>query len=180
MPALARRLVDAHAAGPFRLLDLGCGTGLVGAAFADAAPSITGVDLAESMLALADARGVYHDLYVGEAVAFLAEWDERPFDLAVAADVWPYLGDLAPFARAAARCIAPGGLLVASTERAESGWRVTPTQRFAHATGYVHATLAAAGFAVLACEPVTVRHEEGTPVPGDLVLARRTGLSIPN
>jgi predicted TPR repeat methyltransferase len=91
----------------------------------------------------------------------------------VATDVWPYLGDLAPFAAAAARCIVPGGHLVASTERAGAGWRVTGTQRFAHAPDYVRATLAAAGLETLAVEPVTVREEDGEPVPGDLVLARR-------
>ena len=169
VPALARRL-----AGPFvtrppvRILDLGCGTGLAGLAFADLASDIVGVDLAEEMLEMTDQRDIYGDLYVAEAVNFLEEWDEAPFDLIVAADVWPYLGDLAAFAAAAARCLVPGGVLVASTERAEYGWRVTPTQRFAHAPTYVRATHAAAGFAPLAEEPITVRHEEGVPVPGDL------------
>ena len=106
VPALARRLVGAHREGPLRILDLGCGTGLVGVAFADIASEIIGVDAAEGMLALSDERDVYSDLYVGEAVAFMAEWDEAPFDL-VCRHVWPYLGDLAPFAAAAAFACAP-------------------------------------------------------------------------
>lgn len=179
VPGHARALVGTHlAARPrhqaLRLLDLGCGTGLAGLAFADLATETVGVDLAETMLALADARGVYDDLYVAEAVTFLQEWDEAPFDLVVATDVWPYLGDLVPFAVAAARCLAPGGLLVASSERTEARpWHVTATQRFAHATSYLEATLAAAGLLVHALEPITVRHEEGAPVLGDLVLAGR-------
>ncbi len=173
VPALARRLVGAHREGPLRILDLGCGTGLVGAVFADIASEIVGVDLAEGMLALADERDVYTDLYVGEAVAFMAGWDEAPFDLVVAADVWPYLGDLAPFAAAAAACLAPGGSLVASSERGAADFAVTPTQRFAHATAYAARVLDAAGFQVAATEPITVRHEEGVPVAGDLLLAHR-------
>lgn len=175
VPALARRLVEATGAPPpARLLDLGCGTGLVGAVFADFAGEIVGVDLAEGMLALADEREVYGDLYVGEAVTFMAEWDEAPFDLVVAADVWPYLGDLGPFAAAAAGCLVPGGRLVASSERAppRATYAVTNTQRFAHGTPYVARVLGAAGFVVEAIEQITVRHEEGVPVPGDLVLAR--------
>lgn len=175
VPALARRLAGAHLEAPQRLLDLGCGTGLVGVAFADMASDIVGVDLAEGMLALADERGVYGDLYVGEAVAFMADWDETPFDLVVAADVWPYLGDLAPFAAAAAACLAPGGCIIASSERGTADFAVTPTQRFAHSTGYVREVLEVAGFDVLAVEPITVRHEEGVPVVGDLVLAKSRG-----
>lgn len=180
VPALARRLVGAHPrpdpTGPLRILDLGCGTGLAGVAFSDLSCDITGLDLAEGMLALADERGVYADLYVGEAVGFMAGWDEAPFDLVIAADVWPYLGDLAPFAAAAAHCLSADGRLVASSERAAPGatFAVTPTQRFAHGTDYVRAVLGAAGFAVDAVEPITVRHEEGVPVAGDLVLAHRT------
>ncbi|GAB5375055.1 MAG: class I SAM-dependent methyltransferase [Acuticoccus sp.] len=181
VPALARRLVDAHPpphpapAGALRILDLGCGTGLAGVAFSDLSCHITGLDLAEGMLALADERGVYTDLYVGEAVAFMAGWDEVPFDLVIAADVWPYLGELEPFASAASHCLAAGGRLVASSERAAPGatFAVTPTQRFAHGTDYVRRVLGAAGFAIDATEPITVRHEEGVPVAGDLVLAQR-------
>lgn len=172
VPAAARRLAGPYVTPPARMLDLGCGTGLAGVAFADLAADIVGVDLAEAMLEQTDARGLYGDLYVAEAVAFLAEWDEAPFDLIVATDVWPYLGDLTAFAAAAARCLTPGGLLVASTERAEQGWRVTDTQRFAHAPTYIHSTHAAAGFQVIAEERITVRLEEGVPVPGDLFVLR--------
>ena len=172
VPALARKLVGPHAAGPLRILDLGCGTGLAGVAFADIAGEIVGVDLAEGMLSMADDRGVYDDLYVGDAVAFMAEWDEAPFDLIVAADVWPYLGDLAPFAAAAASALVPGGLLVASSERGLSQFGATKTQRFAHATDYLGTVLENAGFTIAAVEPITVRLEEGEPVAGDLVLAR--------
>ena len=177
VPRLARALVEGHGEPPMRMLDLGCGTGLAGAAFADIAPDIIGVDLAEEMLGLADDRGVYGDLYVADAVDFMAEWDEDPFDLIVAADVWPYLGDLAPFCAAAAgvNCLTPGGLLVASSERCESGWRVTATQRFAHAPDYLAGTLDAAGFTLVESAPITVRYEEGVPVAGDLVVARLRG-----
>lgn len=174
VPAMARRLVGMHATPPLRILDLGCGTGLAGAAFADIAGEIVGIDLAEGMLALADERGVYDDLYVGEAVDFMAGWDEDPFDLVVAADVWPYIGDLAPFAAAAATCLRPQGWLVASSERGADDFAVTRTQRFAHASTYLRRVLEAHGLSTVAIEPITVRHEEGVPVAGDLVLARRS------
>ena len=96
-------------------------------------------------------RGVYSGLYVGEAVTFLAGWDEEPFALVVATDVWPYLGDLAPFAAAAALCLRPGGSLVASSERGTADFAVTATQRFCPRHPRTRpASLTAAGFAVAA------------------------------
>ncbi|MBJ3776656.1 class I SAM-dependent DNA methyltransferase [Acuticoccus mangrovi] len=176
VPTLARRLCEGHAKADSHILDLGCGTGLAGVAFAGLANTLVGVDLAEGMLAMADERDVYTDLYVGEAVAFLSGWDETPFDIILATDVWPYLGGLDAFIATAREALAPGGLLVTSTERADDlpdGWRVTTTQRFAHGTHYVRRLLEGAGFTVAAIEPIVVRHEEGVPVAGDLVLARR-------
>lgn len=181
VPALMRRLAEPHLGGPRRLLDLGCGTGLVGANFNDVASESIGVDVAEKMLEMADARRVYDDLYVGEAVRFMAEWDEAPFGLIIAADVWPYIGDLGAFATAAAACLTPGGLLMASSERAEpdevgpEGWGVTGTQRFMQTTAYVRATLEAAGFEIVDVADIIVRIEDGDPVPGDIVLARLPG-----
>lgn len=172
VPRLARTLAGGHIAGPHRMLDLGCGTGLAGVAFADLAPDIIGVDLAQDMLSHAHDRGVYGDLYVGEAVAFMQTWDEAPFSLIVATDVWPYIGNLAPFLDASRTALTPDGWLIASSERTQTHWTVTNTQRFAHAPSYVTTALAKAGFALVDSVPIVVRTEEGVPVAGDLFLAR--------
>ena len=98
VPMLVRERVAALELGPWqRMLDLGCGTGLTGASMTDLAGDITGVDLAEAMLAEADERGCYDTLYVAEAVDFLTEADDSPWDLITATDVLPYLGALEPF-----------------------------------------------------------------------------------
>jgi predicted TPR repeat methyltransferase len=56
-------LPDAH------LLDMGCGTGLSGVAFAAAGfTTIDGCDLSEGMLAEARARGLYRALYLADAL----------------------------------------------------------------------------------------------------------------
>lgn len=160
---------------PVRLLDLGCGTGLVGAEFNDVASFSVGVDVSEKMLEVSDNRRVYDDLYVGEVVKFLREWDEEKFDLITAADLVPYLGDLTEFAKCAAQCLSPGGLLAFSTERGDEGWGVTGTHRFWHATDYLRDVLTNAGFTVLHVEQVAARLEEGEPVEGDVIVAKRTG-----
>jgi predicted TPR repeat methyltransferase len=177
VPMLLRQRLAEVAPGPYgRALDLGCGTGLTGASLAGMAGEITGVDLAEGMLAQADERGVYADLWVGEAVAFLQETEEAPWDLITATDVLPYLGALEGFFAGAARCLAPGGVLAVSTEtlpRMERDYTVGPKHRFAHSEGYLGRLMAETGFEAAECAPITVRYDDGAPVAGLLLIARR-------
>lgn len=184
VPMMLREKLAEVAPGPYRrLLDLGCGTGLTGASLADLAGEITGVDLAEGMLEEADERGVYAELYVGEAVAFLEETADAPWDLLTATDVLPYLGALEGFFAGAARCLSPGGVLAVSTESLpglERDYSVGPKHRFAHRPGYLLRLMAESGFDPLDCDPITVRYDQGTPVPGLLLLARRRGTGTGN
>lgn len=189
VPLMVRDLLAGQGVGPAeRMLDLGCGTGLTGESLATVARHIVGVDLSEAMLDIADDRDVYDELFVGEAVAFLEGWagdvahgSADPFDLIVATDMLPYLGDLSGLLAAARGCLGAGGHLAVSTETlpeaemAGQPWRVGPLQRYAHAPNYLGAALAASGFHTLVADPITVRYNEGRPVRGQLVLARRSG-----
>ena len=179
-PMRIRERFQALGLGPFgRLLDLGCGTGLVGESLEDMAAHRTGVDLAEGMLEIADEKEVYDALFVGDAEGFLAAAEDEVWDLITAADVLPYLGETDALFAAVARRLAPGGLFVFSTETAPDSafdgrsWLVLPQRRYAHAFTAVEGGLAAAGLAVLEAEPIVVRYEEGRPSPGHLVIARK-------
>ncbi|MEL6479083.1 MAG: methyltransferase domain-containing protein [Pseudomonadota bacterium] len=173
VPALAAEALRRLAPGPYRsMLDLGCGTGLAGIAMANSAQRITGVDLSEEMLALCDEREVYDQLFIGDVVQFLEE-EEESHDLIVATDVLPYLGDLAPFFAAASACLASGGVIALSSESCEAGtWTVGRKHRFAHAPEYLTQLLSENGLFPLCLDPITVRMEEGAPVPGHLILAQ--------
>ncbi|TPW32885.1 class I SAM-dependent DNA methyltransferase [Pararhizobium mangrovi] len=180
VPLLLRERLQAVGRTRFaRLLDLGCGTGLAGGALRDMVDHATGIDLAESMVALADERDVYDDLYVGEVVDFLTEIEEPAWDLIAATDVLPYLGFLETFLAGAARCSENGAILAFSSETlpdqafAGAPFKVGPQQRFAHAESYVHMALTEAGFTCLEAGEIVVRQESGTPTPGHLYLAER-------
>ncbi len=185
VPLLLQELFVRLELGPFdRLLDLGCGTGLTGMAFFDQANHLTGVDLSERIVELAYDRQVYDDLYVGEAVEFLQEFEDedgnRPtWDFIAATDVFPYLGAVEPFLKGAADRLIAGGYLAFSTETLPDtilkgrDYVVGPKSRFAQGEDYIRASLNELGFEVLIMDPITVRLEEGEPVPGHLVVTRK-------
>lgn len=176
-PLLVNDALAAHAPGPYaRMLDLGCGTGLAGVALAGITHHRTGIDLSTNMVDIAGESDLYDELYVGDAVAFVEEIDdEAAWDLVVATDVLPYLGDVSALFAGVKRVSAPDAVFAFSTELLEgqdARYAVGPHQRFHHTLAYIEAMLAAAGFTLLHMQHITVRHEEGVPQAGHLVIAR--------
>lgn len=175
---LRQRLIELGHTGFERLLDLGCGTGLTGSALEDMADDATGIDLAENMVEIAHEKGLYDTLYVADAIDYLDDNDDEAFDLIAATDVLPYLGALEPLFAGAARNARPGALFCFSSEtlpETEFGgkpYTVGAYQRFAHQQAYVRETLTACGFDTLEASDITVRHEQGAPIPGHLFIAR--------
>lgn len=83
-----------------KIIDLGCGSGLVGAALkANDKRTLTGVDISSEMLKKAEKTEKYDQLIKSDIIEFLREKPET--DLLVAADVLCYIGDLEPFFAAA-------------------------------------------------------------------------------
>jgi predicted TPR repeat methyltransferase len=180
-PALLRAAVETAARASGRalhfgaMLDLGCGTGLGGAAFRPLVERLVGVDLSPAMIAVAENKGLYDRLVTADLAAFLAEAAENSaqYHLIVAADVFVYVSDLAPIIAAAARLVAPDGLIAFTVEtHAGDGMQLLPTLRYAHGTPYIRRTLADAGLAPASIAEAAVRSEKGVPVDSLVVVAR--------
>jgi predicted TPR repeat methyltransferase len=158
------------------VLDLGCGTGLSGAAFRTLADWMEGVDLSPAMIAQARKKNVYDRLVIGDLAESLDRHlraDAR-FNLIVAADVFVYCADLAPIASLVHRVLAPEGLFAFTVEsHAADGVILGPKLRYAHGEAHVRGALAAAGMTVRRLAPVSTRLEAGRPVPGLLAIAER-------
>ncbi len=156
-------------------LDLGCGTGLGGAAFKPFCGSLVGVDLSPAMLAQAGGKHIYDRLVEAEVVAFLAAEAaaQARYDLVLAADVYMYLDKLGPVLKAVASVLAPGGLLVFSVETHDGdGVMLRDTLRYAHGAAHAREALAAAGLALVSLDSASTRTEKGSPVLGLIVVAR--------
>ena len=157
------------------LLDLGCGTGLAGAAFRPFCDWLVGVDLSPAMLFQAQPKGIYDRLVESEVSSFLSgEAAARArYHLILAADVFMYLDDLGPVLKAAAAVLAPSGSMAFSMETHEGdGVILRDTLRYAHGATHVRAALAAAGLALVSLDSAATRTEKGVPVPGLIVVAR--------
>jgi predicted TPR repeat methyltransferase len=180
-PALLREAVEQamRAAGrPLHfpsVLDLGCGTGLGGAAFRPVADWLVGVDLSPAMIAQAMAKDFYDRLATTDLADFLTSdaSDAAKYHLVLAADVFVYVNDLAPIVAAVARILAPGGLFAFTVEtHAGGGVKLLPTLRYAHGAPYIRRSLADAGLTVASISEVAVRSEKGMPVDSLVVVAQ--------
>lgn len=155
------------------ILDLGCGTGLAGLAFAPIARRLVGLDLSAEMLARARARKIYADLLQEDLVA--AAFGET-FDLVVAADVLNYLGDLGPALAAIDQALVSSGAVAFSIEIAESegqAFRLTGDLRYTHAPAPLRMMAAQLGWTETAHEGAVLRRQGDRPVDGLLFLFRK-------
>ncbi len=161
-------------------VDLGCGTGLFGAACRDLVDRLEGYDLSANMLKEAADKRLYAHLAradlsldAGASGLFGDGFCAGRADLVSAADVLMYLGDLnAPFALA--RMLSKkAGSFAFSVEDAgtDAGYRLVRSLRYAHSAACVRDRLAAHGFRHLAEERTVIRQDGGRPVQGILYLA---------
>ena len=159
--------------GPSRkldILDLGCGTGLLGARFHPLARTLTGIDLSPSMLKVARQRRIYDDLVCGELTEFLQAQTDN-FDLAVATDVFLYLGDLSAVFQGVRGALRDGGLFGFSVEISPAqDFMLRPNRHYAHSDGYLRKLAAEHGFVLQTIESQVIRQDDGNDVVGYLVI----------
>ena len=179
VPTLLRQLLDDRLPNPEYLfadcLDLGCGTGLSGEAFQGRAKRITGVDLSEKMLAQAADKQIYHGLHQGDLVDFLAR-DATFYDLFIAADVFTYIGDLAPLFGGLVERAQPDARLLFSTERhLGDGYILHQSGRYGHAAAYINTLARMHGLEVMQHTQTELRKDKGEWIQGDLYLLKFPG-----
>lgn len=101
-----------------RLLDIGCGGGLVSEPMARLGASVTSVDASEANIktAITHAReqGLEIDYRVGTAEG-LIENGEPPFDIVLNLEVVEHVAEPEQFLKDCARLVAPGGFMIVAT-----------------------------------------------------------------
>ncbi len=170
------------------ILDLGCGTGLSGAALAPHAEQLVGVDLSAKMLEKARDRSLYHRLEQLDLLTMMQREPPASYDVVFAADVFVYLGKLDELVDQARRLLRPEGLFAFSVESLEAlngaaagledarDYKLNITARYAHSIAYLERMAAHNGFDVLSTTNTQSRLDKGKPVQGYLALWRRAGV----
>jgi predicted TPR repeat methyltransferase len=173
-------------AAPLDVLDLGCGTGLVGELFKPMARRLVGMDLSAGMLERARARGIYDQLIHDDLASGLHQLAEEgggsaAFDLALAADVFIYFGDLGTVFSGVGKVLRTGGMLALLTESAETDnapwsgpdWRLLTTRRYAHSRPHLERLCRENGLEAVLARRVEARQEKDQPVMCWLMVARK-------
>lgn len=108
---------SASALSGLRILDVGCGGGLMSEALARLGAQVVGVDASPGNVAAArlhaQSQNVTVDYRLGEPAEVLAP--EERFDVVLALEVVEHVSDVPAFLATAAALLAPGGMLFVST-----------------------------------------------------------------
>lgn len=159
------------------VLDLGCGTGLLGVYLGRIGGALVGVDVSSRMLDEAARHGIYSELRHADLDSALREFAPASFDYVTANDVFVYVGDLSGIIPAIRTALRPGGELIFSCEtatEAEGDLALRPTRRYAHSRASVERLCAQAGFARCTIEAIDLRFDGGEkPIPGFIAFAQR-------
>ena len=178
VPELVAQIIrKRHPALDISVLDLGCGTGLLGTQLGSIKGALVGVDISRNMLDKAARLKLYAELRQGDLLDAMREFAADSFDYAVANDVFIYVGDPAASIEASWRVLRPGGALIFSCETAredEGTLVLRASKRYAHSRGSIESTCRAAGFRSTTIEAINVRLDgNGQPVAGFLVVAEK-------
>src|SRR5262249_26386622 len=144
------------------VLDLGCGTGLAGAAIRPVCDWIVGIDLSSAMIAEAHRKGLYDRLDIADAAVFMAAERQAAsgYHLILAADVLPYIGDLGPILAMAASMLCEGALFGFSVEtHVGEGVMLGDKLRYHHGEAHVRTAIDAAGLVLVSLAYAPIRNE---------------------
>ena len=159
------------------VLDLGCGTGLLGAYLGRITGPFVGVDLSGKMIEQARRHGIYTELRQRDLLEELRRTAPETFDYVTANDVFVYVGDISAVVPAAWNAIRKGGALIFSCETAaesEGALVLRSSKRYAHSRSSVERLCREAGFARCAVEPIDLRLDGNIPIAGFIAVAEKS------
>jgi len=141
------------------------------------ARALVGVDLSARMVHQARERKVYDALFVEELTGFLAGRFGQ-FDLAIAADVFAYFGDLSGVLSAAAQALRQTGMLAFTVEKLADGaegpgYSLNPTRRYAHSIEYIRSQLPTAKLRMVSAREDVLRTQNLKDVATWVVVLKR-------
>jgi predicted TPR repeat methyltransferase len=162
-----------------RILDIGCGTGLCGEFLQKYKKwrALEGLDISQKMLDSARKKKLYNKLHCREVEEYLNTKNNK-YNLMVAADVFTYIGDLAPLFFVVSKSLKKDGRIVFSVSENninDEGFLLSKSGRFVHSKNYLETVLKNNDLYVEKLERHKLRNEGTKAVWGYIVSAVKTG-----
>jgi predicted TPR repeat methyltransferase len=158
------------------VLDLGCGTGLVGVYLGRPKGALVGVDVSTKMVAQAIKRNLYDRFHTVNLVDALAHTPAEQYEVITACDVFNYVGALDQLIADAHKVLRAKGALFFTAESAgkgEADLTLQSTGRYAHNAAALEKICKAAGFTDVTTKTIPLRQENGVMMEGLLVVAQK-------
>ena len=152
------------------VLDLGCGTGLLGLEIKKYCSLLEGIDLSSKMLDLAKEKDVYDKLSRLDIMEYLSS---KPlnFDYYIALDVFIYVGDLTEVFRLIKTRSRQPAYLVFSTEHTETdGYHLLRSGRFSHSKSYIESLCKKFSYKISQFSTTKLRKEQSSFLTGGIYI----------
>lgn len=152
-----------------KVLDIGCGTGLIGEKIRNSAALLHGVDISPNMIEIARRKGLYDVLVTGDIHAVLKDFEYESYDLIIAADVFAYIGDIREVLRASRRVGSENCHFYYSVEDLDQQTAEMVLQdsgRFAHSENYISQAAETTGWQIFDVQKINLRTEKDRWVRG--------------
>ena len=148
------------------IMDLGCGSGLLGAEVSQFSEYLEGVDLSEKMLAEAKKKNIYNKLIKQDIFSHLQN-ASLDFDYFISTDVFIYIGDLSNIFRLIKSRNRTVGKLAFSTEDYDGdGFFLEQSGRYSHSKKYIEGLCDKFGFELRHFEIQNLRKEKNQYIRG--------------
>lgn len=158
------------------ILDLGCGTGIIGKVSKHFAKSLIGVDLSNNMLDEARKKHIYDELIQGDCIDFLN--DNNKYDCIIAAELLPYIGNAQGLLTLITKSLRPGGIFLISFETSKcNAFKLSDNARYSHNIDWIKNTIKLIpqmNTCLVDESHLSIRSQQNKPVAGCLLMYKMT------
>ena len=152
------------------VLDLGCGTGLLGEEISKYCKKLEGIDLSASMLQEAKKKNIYDKTDQVDIIEYLSS-ETLNFDYYFSLDVFIYVGNLSEIFRLIKSRNQKKGKLIFSTEHTEKdGFCLEKTGRYSHSKKYIENLCREHNFSILHFSTTNLRKENDNIIIGGIYI----------
>lgn len=149
------------------IIDLGCGTGLLGEQIKRPYNNLIGIDISEQMLQKAKNKNVYDHLEQADIIEYCNHLPPQAF--ITAADVMGYIGNIEPLLQ---KVYPHSFAFSVATDNKCPNYSLLPNGRYVYNKQYIQDTLSSCGYQNISSKDCVLRTENGQDVLGTIFLAK--------